>query len=168
MSLSSVIQIAQNSLSNMTTRTSVLARNINEAGNSDYARREVQTISLSPGAGSASIRRITNLRLESALAGAVSVNSGQQVHSSLIDTLSGLLAGEDGELNVSVNCLDRQLAARGDKTALLFEGDDPAVSKFVTSVALYDGTKPTWNKRGGTRGYTSFVASAPDQVPCTP
>ncbi len=101
MSLSSVIQIAQNSLSNMTTRTSVLARNINEAGNSDYARREVQTISLSPGAGSASIRRITNLRLESALAGAVSVNSGQQVHSSLVDTLSGLLAGDDGELNVS-------------------------------------------------------------------
>ena len=32
---------------------------------------------------------------------------------------------EDGELNVSVNCLDRQLAMRGDKTALLFEGDDP-------------------------------------------
>jgi acetyl-CoA synthetase len=33
---------------------------------------------------------------------------------------------EDGELNVSVNCLDRHLAARGDKTALIFEPDDPA------------------------------------------
>lgn len=33
---------------------------------------------------------------------------------------------EDGELNVSVNCLDRHLAERGDKTALLFERDDPA------------------------------------------
>ncbi|MFK3648195.1 acetate--CoA ligase [Lysobacter enzymogenes] len=32
---------------------------------------------------------------------------------------------EDGELNVSVNCLDRHLATRGDKTALLFERDDP-------------------------------------------
>jgi acetyl-CoA synthetase len=31
---------------------------------------------------------------------------------------------EDGVLNVSVNCLDRQLARRGDKTALLFEGDE--------------------------------------------
>src|SRR5690606_40804092 len=30
---------------------------------------------------------------------------------------------EDGVLNVSVNCLDRQLATRGDKTALLFEPD---------------------------------------------
>jgi acetyl-CoA synthetase len=33
---------------------------------------------------------------------------------------------EDGELNVAANCLDRQLAQRGDKTAILFEPDDPA------------------------------------------
>lgn len=32
---------------------------------------------------------------------------------------------EDGELNASVNCLDRQLATRGDKVALLFEPDSP-------------------------------------------
>ncbi|MNQ20698.1 Acetyl-coenzyme A synthetase [compost metagenome] len=31
----------------------------------------------------------------------------------------------DGELNVSVNCLDRHLATRGDKTALIWEADDP-------------------------------------------
>src|SRR3546814_6141005 len=30
----------------------------------------------------------------------------------------------DGELNVSVNCLDRQLARRGEKTALIWESDD--------------------------------------------
>ncbi|MFS8138229.1 MAG: AMP-binding protein, partial [Thermomonas sp.] len=30
----------------------------------------------------------------------------------------------DGQLNVSVNCLDRHLATRGDKTALIFEPDD--------------------------------------------
>lgn len=39
---------------------------------------------------------------------------------------------EDGELNVSVNCLDRQLRERGDKTALLFEGDDPSVSRKLS------------------------------------
>jgi acetyl-CoA synthetase len=33
----------------------------------------------------------------------------------------------DGVLNASVNCLDRHLAARGDKTALIFERDDPAL-----------------------------------------
>ena len=32
----------------------------------------------------------------------------------------------DGELNASVNCLDRHLATRGDTTALIFEPDDPA------------------------------------------
>ena len=31
----------------------------------------------------------------------------------------------DGELNASVNCLDRHLATRGDKTALIFEPDGP-------------------------------------------
>jgi acetyl-CoA synthetase len=30
----------------------------------------------------------------------------------------------DGELNVSVNCLDRHLAERGDQTAIIWEGDD--------------------------------------------
>ncbi len=33
---------------------------------------------------------------------------------------------EDGVLNVSVNCLDRHLATRGDQPALIFEQDDPA------------------------------------------
>ena len=32
---------------------------------------------------------------------------------------------EDGELNVSVNCLDRHLATRGDKVALIHEPDSP-------------------------------------------
>jgi acetyl-CoA synthetase len=31
----------------------------------------------------------------------------------------------DGELNVSVNCLDRHLATRGDKVALIWESDNP-------------------------------------------
>jgi acetyl-CoA synthetase len=32
---------------------------------------------------------------------------------------------EDGQLNVSANCLDRHLATRGDKTAIVWEPDDP-------------------------------------------
>ena len=39
---------------------------------------------------------------------------------------------EDGVLNVSANCLDRHLAARGDQVAILFEGDDPAESRALT------------------------------------
>jgi acetyl-CoA synthetase len=34
----------------------------------------------------------------------------------------------DGQLNASVNCLDRHLAERGDKTAILWESDDPGVA----------------------------------------
>ncbi|RJS92945.1 acetate--CoA ligase [Salinisphaera sp. Q1T1-3] len=33
----------------------------------------------------------------------------------------------DGQINVSYNCLDRHLADRGDKTAIIFEGDDGEV-----------------------------------------
>ena len=44
---------------------------------------------------------------------------------------------EDGVLNVTVNCLDRQLAARGDKTAILFEGDDPAESRAISYRELH-------------------------------
>ena len=39
---------------------------------------------------------------------------------------------EDGVLNVSANCLDRHLATRGDQTAILWEGDDPGVSRAFT------------------------------------
>ncbi|WP_322865979.1 acetate--CoA ligase [Aquicoccus sp. G2-2] len=39
---------------------------------------------------------------------------------------------EDGELNVSANCIDRHLETRGDQTAILWESDDPNVSKEIT------------------------------------
>ncbi|HJQ56629.1 MAG TPA: acetate--CoA ligase [Vineibacter sp.] len=38
----------------------------------------------------------------------------------------------DGVLNVSANCVDRHLAKRGDQTAIIWEGDDPAESKHIT------------------------------------
>ncbi|MFA6232202.1 MAG: acetate--CoA ligase [Rhodanobacter sp.] len=44
---------------------------------------------------------------------------------------------EDGQLNVSANCLDRQLAARGDKTAIIFEGDDPSDSRRISYRELH-------------------------------
>ncbi len=44
----------------------------------------------------------------------------------------------DGTLNVSVNCLDRHLAKRGDQTAILWEGDDPAHSRHITYRELHE------------------------------
>ena len=43
----------------------------------------------------------------------------------------------DGVLNPTVSCLDRQLAKRGDKTAILFEGDDPGVSRAISYRELH-------------------------------
>ncbi len=36
----------------------------------------------------------------------------------------------DGELNASYNCLDRHLATKGDKIAIIFEADDGSVTKL--------------------------------------
>jgi acetyl-CoA synthetase len=43
----------------------------------------------------------------------------------------------DGQLNVSYNCLDRHLDKRGDKIAILWEGDDPGESSSLTYRELY-------------------------------
>ncbi|CAA9889519.1 acetyl-CoA synthetase [Candidatus Methylobacter favarea] len=45
---------------------------------------------------------------------------------------------EDGKLNVSVNCLDRHLETRGDQTALIWEGDNPAHDKKITYRELHE------------------------------
>ena len=43
----------------------------------------------------------------------------------------------DGELNASVNCIDRHLPERADQTAILFEGDDPTVDGRMTYAELH-------------------------------
>ncbi|UXI68407.1 acetate--CoA ligase [Tahibacter amnicola] len=45
---------------------------------------------------------------------------------------------DDGRLNVSANCLDRHLASRGDKTAIVFEGDNPDESRRISYRELYE------------------------------
>ena len=47
---------------------------------------------------------------------------------------------EDGTLNACANCLDRHLETRGDQTAIIFEGDEPDVSRNVTYRELYEET----------------------------
>jgi acetyl-CoA synthetase len=46
----------------------------------------------------------------------------------------------DGELNLSVNCLDRHLAEHGDRTALIFEADEPGHGHAWTYRELYEDT----------------------------
>ena len=46
----------------------------------------------------------------------------------------------DGELNLSVNCLDRHLAEHGDRIALIFEADEPGEGRNVSYRELYEET----------------------------
>ena len=45
---------------------------------------------------------------------------------------------EDGSLNASANCLDRHLAERGGQNAIIWEGDDPAISEHITYRDLHE------------------------------
>ena len=45
---------------------------------------------------------------------------------------------EGGELNVSVNCLDRHLETRADQVAIIWEGDDPSQDKKITYRELFE------------------------------
>ena len=44
---------------------------------------------------------------------------------------------EDGQLNVSANCMDRHLHSRGSQTAIIWESDDPDISKHITYSELH-------------------------------
>ncbi len=43
----------------------------------------------------------------------------------------------DGTLNVTTSCIDRHLETRGDKTAILFEGDTPGQSRHISYRELH-------------------------------
>ena len=45
---------------------------------------------------------------------------------------------EGGKLNVSYNCLDKQLATRGDKTAIIWEGNEPGEDRKLTYKQMHE------------------------------
>ena len=83
----------------------------------------------------------------------------------------------DGELNASANCIDRWLDTRGDETAIVFEGDDPADSRLdhlsanCTSAGVPHGQCAEGARRGQ-EGRPDHPVSAHDPArpptPCWP
>ncbi|MAP17649.1 MAG: acetate--CoA ligase [Aurantimonas sp.] len=74
---------------------------------------------------------------------------------------------EDGTLNVAANCIDRHLETRGDQTAILWEGDDPADSKAITYRQLHEEVSRMANvlkDRGVTKGdrVTIYMPMVPE------
>ena len=53
----------------------------------------------------------------------------------------------DGALNVSANCLDRHLAARGEQTAIMWEGDDPAETPRGSAMPSCTARSAGWPTR---------------------
>ncbi len=45
---------------------------------------------------------------------------------------------EDGTLNAAANCIDRHLAKKANDTAIIWEGDDPNVSRHITYAELHE------------------------------
>src|SRR5205085_2001570 len=74
----------------------------------------------------------------------------------------------DGELNLSVNCLDRHLPDHADRIALIFEADEPGQGRTVTYRELHQETCRFANllkQRGIKRGdrvmiYLPMIAEA--------
>lgn len=82
----------------------------------------------------------------------------------------------DGELNVSVNCLDRHLAERAEQIAIIWEGDDPTQSLQLTYRQLHqavcrlaNGLKALGVKRGDvvTLYMPMIVEAAVAMLACT-
>lgn len=95
MSLTSALNIAQSALFNSSRQTSVVARNISEASNPDYARRSPLLSSTAPGAQIAEIRRATNDVLFRQNLSAISDWSAQHSISQGLETLRLQVNGVD-------------------------------------------------------------------------
>ncbi|TIX25359.1 flagellar hook-associated protein FlgK [Mesorhizobium sp.] len=95
MSLSTALSIAQSALMNTARQTSVVSRNVADASNPDYSRRQAVVTSTAPGARSVDIQRAANDLLFRQNLSALSVWSGQHA----------LYSGMD-QLGVSVNGVD--------------------------------------------------------------
>jgi acetyl-CoA synthetase len=62
----------------------------------------------------------------------------QRVKNTSFDAPVSIKWYEGGQLNVSTNCIDRHLETRGDQVAIIWEGDDPSVSKEITYRELHE------------------------------
>jgi flagellar hook-associated protein 1 len=96
MPLSTALNIAQNSLFSVTRRVGVVARNVTDAGNENYARRIALTESNAPGTRVTTIRRAVDIELARANRQAISNGSAQETLASRLDQLQGVLNGPDG------------------------------------------------------------------------
>ncbi|MBU4528960.1 MAG: flagellar hook-associated protein FlgK [Hoeflea sp.] len=97
MSLSSAINSAQTSLSNYATQTSILSRNISNASNADYSRRNAALATSLNGAQVVSIQRAQDEVLFRKSISSTSTASGQETLLAGLTNLKDIYGGNDYE-----------------------------------------------------------------------
>ncbi|KGF69144.1 flagellar hook protein FlgK [Hoeflea sp. BAL378] len=97
MSLSSAISSAQTSLSNYATQTSILSRNISNASNADYSRRNAVLATSLVGAQVVTIQRAQDEVLFRKTISSTSMASGQDTLLAGLTNLKDILGGNDYE-----------------------------------------------------------------------
>ncbi|MCY0093531.1 flagellar hook-associated protein FlgK [Hoeflea ulvae] len=97
MSLSSAISTAQSSLSNYSTQTSLLSRNISNASNPDYSRRSASLATSSAGAQVVSIQRAQDQILLEKTVSSTATASGQNALLDGLANLKDIMGGNDYE-----------------------------------------------------------------------
>lgn len=110
MSLTSALSIAQSALLNTSRQTSIVSRNIAEAGNTDYARRSADLVSTGPGARVAQISRATNEVLFRQNLAALSQWQAQDFIAGSLDLLNQSVNGIDHAGSPAAALTDLQTA----------------------------------------------------------
>ncbi|TJW42828.1 MAG: flagellar hook-associated protein FlgK, partial [Mesorhizobium sp.] len=163
MSLSSALSIAQSALLTTSKQTGIISRNVADASNPDYARRQAVVTSTAPGARSVEIQRAANALLFRQNLSALSAWSGQ----------SALYGGMD-QLDLAVNGVDNasspSTAIGNLQQALQLYATSPSDQNLGASVidaaqlvvrSLNDGTKAIQDFRTQTDGE---IATAVDDL----
>lgn len=110
MSLSSVLNTAQSSLTNTSRQTSVVSRNITNAYNTDYTRRQAVLASTAPGARVVSITRAADAALMRQNSDALSVWHAQNTLMTGFERLSLSVNGVDNATSPAMRMGELQMA----------------------------------------------------------
>ncbi|MER9580621.1 flagellar hook-associated protein FlgK [Mesorhizobium sp. M0276] len=163
MSLSTALSIAQSALMNTARQTSVVSRNVADASNPDYSRRQAIVTSTAPGARSVDIQRVTNDLLFRQNLGALSAWSGQNALFSGMDQLGVAVNGVDNASSPSSAIANLQQALQLYATSPSNQNLGASVIDAAKQVvrSLNEGSKAVQDFRTQTDGQ---IATAVDDL----
>ncbi|MBZ9775910.1 flagellar hook-associated protein FlgK [Mesorhizobium sp. CO1-1-8] len=163
MSLSTALSIAQSALMNTARQTSVVSRNVADASNPDYSRRQAVVTSTAPGARSVDIQRAANELLFRQNLGALSAWSGQSALYSGMDQLGVAVNGVDNASSPSTAIADLQKALQLYATSPSNQNLGASVIDAAKQVvrSLNEGSKAVQDFRTQTDGQ---IATAVDDL----